>query len=120
MATFSNSHQFASVEGNPTSEENAVLAAVIESMRDDRDTAAQYIQNGKDEASPDPDARANNGSESEASPVQDLEEHRRCPICQRRFDSQFVLTAQRRITASKDSTLCFDTEYDRIYLHSTE
>lgn len=112
--------RFACVDGNPTSEENAVLAAVLASVSDDE--GAENRSAGEDgrSASTDHGAESDAEREREAAPVRELEDHRRCPICDRRFDSQYVLTEQRRITTSKDSTLCLDTEYDKIYLHSAE
>lgn len=115
MSTFSNPRQLATVQGNPTPEENAVLATVIASTRADS-APARKRQSEKqgDSSDHDPDVGPQD------TPMGKLEEHRKCPICQRRFDSKFALTEQRRITASKDSTLCFDIEYDRAYLHTVE
>ena len=117
MAAFPDASRRATVEGNPTSEENAVLAAVVASMREREDAAAERTRSDPNEMSSEEDV-GSDGAESEGSSTRSLEVHRKCPICQRRFDSRYVLTERRRITATEDSTICFDREYDRVYVHS--
>lgn len=120
MAALPDTRRFAYVDGNPTAEENAVLAAIIASVRDEEDASAQVSKDGRRDESADAASGTTQEDEEASSSAQGLEDHRRCPICERRFDSRYVLSERRRLTTSGDSTLCLDTEYDRIYLHSTE